>query len=218
MYASFCVVFQFPIFPSSVAFKMNISNTRTESPPTTTSPFEFEKVSKEVDSIIAKCMNEMTHEDRQKSYLEVHGVLDEFDETPTAVQDALEGMKARIVKSTKNRDALELAESMNEDYVNDPSLHLKFLRGEKFNVKNAAQKFVQHFELKMELFGKSKLVKDIEQEDLDEDDIKALYSGYVQWLPLRDISGRTVTVFFPGKTTAQTTSLSRVCIVSVLNV
>ncbi|CAJ1968355.1 unnamed protein product [Cylindrotheca closterium] len=181
------------------------TNNPIESP---TSPFEFEKVSREVDSIIAQCMNDMTHEDREQSYLEVHGIVDRFNETPTAVQEALEGMKAAIEKSTK-KDALKLAESMDEAYVNDSSLHLKFLRGEKFNIKKAAQKFVQHFELKMELFGESNLVKDIEQEDLDENDTKALYLGYVQWLPLRDISGRTVTVFFPGKATAQLDSLSR---------
>lgn len=175
------------------------------------SPYEFEKVRKEVDSIIAQCMNDATHEDRQQSYLEVHGVLDEFEETPEAVQQALDELKAQIKEITTKRDALDLAESMDEEYVNDPSLHLKFLRGERFNVKNAAAKFVHHFELKMELFGKSKLVKDIEQEDFDEDDIKALYLGYVQWLPLRDISGRTVTVFFFGNTLTQTTSLSRVC-------
>ncbi|CAJ1950334.1 unnamed protein product [Cylindrotheca closterium] len=134
-------------------------------------------------------MNDMTHEDREQSYLEVHGIVDRFNETPTAVQEALEGMKAAIEKSTK-KDALKLVESMDEAYINDSLLHLKFLRGEKFNIKKAAQKFVQHFELKMELFGESKLVKDIEQEDLDENDTKALYLGYVQWLPLRDISGR----------------------------
>ncbi|CAJ1968353.1 unnamed protein product [Cylindrotheca closterium] len=182
-------------------------NTPTESP--NSSPFEFERIRKEVDSIIAQCMNDTTHEERQKSYLEVHGVTNGFDETPAAVQDALEGMKMEIQKITKNRDALTLAESMDEEYVNDPSLHLKFLRGEKFNVKKAAQKFVRHFELKLELFGKSKLVKDIEQEDLGEDDMEALHLGYVQWLPLRDISGRTVTVYFTGKTASKATLLSK---------
>ena len=179
---------------------------------TSESPYEFDKVIKEVDAIIAQCMNDTSHEDRQQSYLEVHGVLDDFKETPEAIEKALIDFQAEIEKIAK-KDALIMAESMDKAYVNDPSLRLKFLRGERFNVNRAAVKFVQHFDLKLELFGKSKLVKDIEQEDLDEDDIRALYCGYVQWLPLRDISGRTVTVFFPGKTAyTSTTSMSRVCI------
>ncbi|CAJ1968359.1 unnamed protein product [Cylindrotheca closterium] len=186
---------------------MMYSNPPTESP--SSSPFEFERISKEVDSIIAQCMTETPHDERQKSYLEVHEVSNVFDETPAAVQDALEGMKMEIQKITKNRDALTLAESMDEEYVNDPSLRLKFLRGEKFNVKKAAQKFVRHFELKLELFGNSKLVKDIEQDDLGEGETKALYLGYVQWLPLRDISGRTVTVYFTGKTSGEESDEAR---------
>lgn len=175
-----------------------------------TDGFEFDEVIQEVDSIIAQCMNDMTHEDRQQSYLEIHGVSEEFHETPSSIQHSLEQMKAHVEKIAK-KEALDLARTMDESYVNDPSLLLKFLRGERFNETQAAEKFVRHFELKRELFGKAKLVKDIEQSDLDEDDIIALYSGYVQWLPLRDIVGRTVTCFFPGMSSAQLSSISRVC-------
>ena len=174
-------------------------------------PFEFDKVIKEVDSVIAECMADITHTDREQSYFSVHGISNDIEETPDIVQKALVEMKSQIDKIRK-KDALELAERMDTNYVNDPALHLKFLRGDNFNAASAAAKFVRHFEFKMELFGEAKLVKDIEQEDLDENDIKTLYSGYIQWLPLRDISGRTVAVFFPfsnGSTEISTLSKVR---------
>lgn len=173
------------------------------------SAFEFDPVIEEVDAIIAKCMNDLTHEDRQQSYLEVHGVPNELEETPSLVEESLARMKHHIAQ-VANKDALELAESMDREYVQDPALLLKFLRGDRFNAPYAAQKFVRHFELKRELFGTSKLVKDIEQSDLNDDDISALYSGYVQWLPLRDITGRTVTIFFSGASSQKTSVMSKV--------
>lgn len=179
---------------------------RPESPPS--DPFEFAEVIKEVDSIIAKCMTDITHKDREQTYLTVHGISDDNQETPALVESSLKEMKAQIEK-IPGKNALELAQQMDKEYVD--ALYLKFIRAERFNAALAASKFVQHFELKMELFGQSKLCKDIEQEDLSENDIKALYSGYVQWLPLRDISGRTVTIVFPAASgPAELSSVSKV--------
>jgi hypothetical protein len=55
----------------------------------------------------------------------------------------------------------------------------------------------RHFETKLELFGRGKLARDIQQDDLDKETIDALYSGYTQTLPLRDRAGRLVLIWFP---------------------
>ena len=191
---------------------MMFANNQAESP--VDDRFRFEEVIKEIDSIIAKCMTDITHTDREQSYLSVHGISDEFDETPDVVERALAEMKSQIEK-IPNKQALDRAEAIDSKYVHDPSLQLKFLRGTRFNVAKAAAKFVRHFDLKLQLFGESKLVKDIEQEDLSDGDIKTLYSGFNQWLPLRDISGGTVAVFFPASNDfSELPHLSNVCIFS----
>ena len=99
---------------------------------------------------------------------------------------------------------------MKPEYVKDPVLRLKFLRGERFSARPAAQKLVKYFELKLYLFGASKLVKDVEQDDLSKEDMAALYSGYVQWSPLKDSSQRTVYIMFPLISSQKVPVMSRV--------
>jgi hypothetical protein len=100
-----------------------------------------------------------------------------------------------------HKDAYDLAEAMNPEYVQHKEFQLKFLRADRFVAKNAALRLARHFQAKLELFGRYKLTQDIVQDDLDEDDISALYSGFVQLLPMRDRAGRGVAVWFPNKTT-----------------
>jgi hypothetical protein len=162
--------------------------------------FESGKIMKEVDSIIANSMQDLSQEDREKSYLDLHGVSNIIEETPALIQQSLKLMDSEIACIlNEKKDAYSIAESMDPSYVHSPTFRLQFLRGDRFNSCSAATRFVKHFELKKDLFGDSKLVKDITQDDLGQDDIMALYNGYVQWLPIKDPSGRTVSILFPGQ-------------------
>jgi hypothetical protein len=172
--------------------------------------FELGSVMKEVDSIIARNMNELSHEDREKSYLDLHGVTTEIQETPSFVEQSLELMNHKIVM-VKEKEAYNLAESMDTEYVQNKEFRLKFLRGERFDTCSAAQKFVEHFQVKKELFGSKNLTKDITQDDLGKETIDALYSGFVQWFPIKDISGRTIAINFQGKEVGKYSILTRVC-------
>ena len=110
------------------------------------------------------------------------------------ISTALSNLEVELQLWT-SKEAYEAKKSMNPDYVSDKKFQLKFLRADRFDAKQAALRLVRHFQAKLELFGKSKLVKDIVQDDLDRDDMEALYSGFSQMLPVRDRAGRLVWVW-----------------------
>jgi hypothetical protein len=76
--------------------------------------------------------------------------------------------------------------------VKDRVLRLKFLRAESFIAKQAADRMIRFFDIKLFLFGKDKLCKDITIKDLDYDDMATLEAGFLQLLPVRDRSGRCI--------------------------
>lgn len=171
--------------------------------------FAVSSMMNEVDSIIAQNLRELSPEDREKSYHSLHGISGELHETPLLIAQSL-GLMEQEINQIHVKDAYNMAMAMKPEYVQDSALRMKFLRGERFSVRPAAEKLTKFFELKRYLFGASKLVKEIEQDDLNEADIAALYSGYVQWLPLKDRSQRTVSIMFPMMNSNRVPVLSRV--------
>jgi len=170
--------------------------------------FAVSSMMKQVDAIIAQNLNDLSPEDRETSYSHVHGISDAIHETPSLISQSLELMQQEIDR-IHGKDAYNVAESMSPAYVHSSVLRLKFLRGERFCARPAALKLVKHFEYKRYLFGSSKLVKDIEQDDLSDEDISVLYSGYVQWSPLKDSSQRTVSILFPLMSSTEVPVMSR---------
>ena len=165
----------------------------------------------EVDSIIAQHMHELSQEDREKSYHDLHGISSQIEESKQLIEESLFMMNTELLGiSNEDKAAYNLAESLDSNYVHCPNFRLKFLRGTNFDAAAASQRLVKHFTLKQELFGNSKLVKDIRQDDLGPDDINALYNGFVQWLPIKDPAGRVICIIFPGKGTKNLPLISRV--------
>lgn len=177
--------------------------------------FAVSTMMQEVDQILAEHMLELSPEEREQSYSDVHGISGEISETPLLIAQSLARMEAEI-QQIQPKDAYNLAKAMKPDYVKNPGLWLKFLRGERFDARPAAQKLVKHFELKRDLFGVTKLVKDIEQDDMSEEDIDELYGGYVQWSPLKDSAQRTVAIMFPLLSSERDPVMSRVSCDSVM--
>jgi hypothetical protein len=156
----------------------------------------------QLDDIVASALHQMTLEDREKLYYDQHGVADIIEETPEFVEKRLEDLQHHLKRFKSKRSlptaAISLAESKDPAVVRNPKIALRFLRAERFHAKKAAIRMIRYYDLKLWLFGESKLCKRIVQEDLGQDDIKALKRGIVQGLPSRDRAGRVVFVFFPS--------------------
>jgi len=143
------------------------------------------------DSKIAKELTELSTSDRTKIEADLHGVADPVEETEDLKKTSVQQLQ-EAVSRLGGRKAYEEAKSIDSSYVSHPRFLLRFLRCEGFNIQSAADRLARHFEVKFELFGRTKLCKDITQDDLESKDMKLLYSGYSQVLPLRDASNRLV--------------------------
>ena len=112
------------------------------------------------------------------------------------VEKALKDLDDEIVKLPfDQKRALEMAIKLSNEYVGY-NFRLKFLRAEKFDAHLAAVRMALHFEEKLELFGEEKLVREILQSDLDDDDMASLTSGYLQVLNSLDLGERRVIFYY----------------------
>jgi hypothetical protein len=154
--------------------------------------------------MLAKEMNQLSVEEREKVLEDVHGIARAVDEPLDYVKNSLVLLEQELSK-IRNKVAFDLAKSQSKEYVSSEKLRLMFLRAESFDANKAASRMVRFFDEKYELFGAKKLTKDIEQADLDPDDIAALERGFYQVLPEKDCAGRKVCCFFPRLRVIRTT-------------
>jgi hypothetical protein len=158
----------------------------------------------EADALLAKEMNQLSVEEREKVLEDVHGIARVIDEP----QEFIEACLALLEKELTNissRAAYDLASSMSKEYTSSNKMRLMFLRAESFDPNKAASHMVAFFDEKYKLFGAEKLTKDIVLADLDPDDIVALESGSFQVLPEKDSAGRKVFCTFPHVSAGWTT-------------
>ncbi|CAJ1965277.1 unnamed protein product [Cylindrotheca closterium] len=157
-----------------------------------------------IDSLIANALNQLSLDERETVYHEMHGVDEVIKETPKFVQSSLDRLEMELerIKLTHRRAiAYRMAEEMSPDFVSNQTLRMKFLRCEKFDIQKTSERFLRYFDCKLQFFGREKLCKDITLQDLDKDDIKALKAGYMQILPIRDRAGRAVWIALPQQQT-----------------
>lgn len=173
-------------------------------------PMKMPESFRDADSMIAQEMNKMSLKEREMAFFDVHGVSGErsVEEDMEMVSRSLLELDT-IISQTRRKDAYDMAESKNKDFVSDREFRLRFLRATEFNVSWAAEKLIKFFEMKLDVFGPDKLTKDITREDLDDDDIACLESGICQILPLRDRAGRAI-VCWMSRLRAGTSVQSRV--------
>jgi hypothetical protein len=150
----------------------------------------------DADALLAKELNQLTLEQRERVFDDVHGVAKIVEETPIYISERLVELDEEISR-TKRRPAYERALFLSPKHVNDEKFRLMFLRAECFDALKAARRMVKYFEHKLELFGLEKLVKDISLDDLDQDDRATLDAGALHILPRKDSSGRTVMFTMP---------------------
>lgn len=154
------------------------------------------KVKQELDADIAQSMNELSFQERQHVQEEIHGVTSAMEEDPAQMALYLNELN-HLLNAMKPGTSLERAERMNEAYVRDADFLMMFLRAQKYDTKAAAAQIVKFFDVKAQLFGNDKLVKDITIDDLDDDDKECLKNGSMQ-VPSNDRAGRPILLYLPG--------------------
>ena len=145
----------------------------------------------DVDAILTEELNQMTFQEREKIYDELHGVDNVLQETEQLVATALKEMDLALQR-IPNKFIYEKARRINAHYVEDPSFRLMFLRSDYFNPEQAARRLLKFLENKVKFFGDETLARPIYLSDLNNDDIEFLKSGIVQLVPARDRSGRVI--------------------------
>jgi hypothetical protein len=147
-----------------------------------------------MDDLIASEMNKMTLKEREEAMFDVHGVSKVIEEAPDMVARKLEELESILAKKRTNKKtaAYNLAVSMSSDYVKDRKFLLMFLRADRFHAEKAAWRVISHFHKKLELFGSSKLCKDITLKDLQPSAMEVLETGHCTLLPTRDQADRLV--------------------------
>jgi hypothetical protein len=154
---------------------------------------------------VTRALNELSHQERDQAFEDLHGVSPTINETPELIEKALFEMEKylqeTVIPSSTNSNnrshsstaAYALAQSIDMAYVHDPKLRLRFLRADRFDVTKAALRLIGWFQWKLELFGQDKLCQEhIRLEDLDDNGRAMAQSGRVQVLPSRDHRGRAV--------------------------
>ncbi len=143
-------------------------------------------------------LNKLSIQERDAVTHDVHGIKSISEETPEFICNCLELFESALEAIPINeKGAYIRAREKSSDYVKDKQFVLMFLRADQFDTKAAAARFVAFFETKMDLFGEEKLAKDIRMDDLNEDDITCLESGYAQILNARDRAGRAIFMLMP---------------------
>jgi hypothetical protein len=144
-----------------------------------------------VESLLTQELNQMSLQERELAYEEVHCVDKMIDEPTKFVTERLEALE-RELRMIPIKPAYDQAEQISKLYVTDQKLRLQFLRAEYFNSRKAAHRLVSFMEGKLEFFGPEVLARSIYLSDLDEDDLESLKSGFRQLLPSRDRAGRAI--------------------------
>ncbi|CAJ1952059.1 unnamed protein product [Cylindrotheca closterium] len=157
---------------------------------------EDRQKTKEIDDLLSLALKGLSFKERQEQQDILHGVAGAIAEEATFIEASLQELESHL-SNIKNGSVYEMAENVDPDYVIARAFRVMFLRGARYNSKAAANQMLKFFEMKHQLFGRGKLVKDITLDDLDEGDIACLKTGWVQ-LAGKDRSGRQIILNLPG--------------------
>ncbi|CAJ1965483.1 unnamed protein product [Cylindrotheca closterium] len=157
-------------------------------------PAKVKQEKQEMDNLLSQALTKLTFEEREEHQEVIHGVKDTNIEDESLLYPALQELESHLT-NTKSDSVYEIAERMDPAYVRARPFRVMFLRATEYDAKAAADRMLRFFELKDQLFGIDKLVKDITIADLDEEDIDYLKQSFTQ-LAGKDRSGRQVTVHF----------------------
>ena len=152
------------------------------------------------DASFANEFQRLSIKERENALHEIHGIADQVEETDELVTRSLKSMEQCLERKLRRKEARSYNEAMRQslEFVQQKDLRLRFLRAAEWDAEAASISFLHHFRIKLDLFGVSKLCKDITLNDLGPEDLKCLENGHFQVLPVRDSVGRVVVTHFPG--------------------
>jgi len=134
----------------------------------------------------------MSNEEQRRVLEEKFGVEEEVEETPDFVDRLLHNLN-RELDAIQEKEAYETALFIIPEHVQDENFLLAFLRASVYNEKSAAQRIVNYWNRKVDLFGTDIAFKPyISLLDFKEKDHAALLKGGLYLLPNRDESGRAI--------------------------
>jgi hypothetical protein len=145
----------------------------------------------DMDKVLAQEVHNLSLQERNRVFEEVHGVAEPLEEDPEFVAQRLSEFEWHL-STIRNKKAYNFALQQSPEYASDRKFRLMFLRSTEFDANKAAQKLVNHFEFKMELFGREKLAQNITLDDLNEEDLIYLGKGAIQILSATDRIGRPI--------------------------
>ncbi|CAJ1941327.1 unnamed protein product [Cylindrotheca closterium] len=149
----------------------------------------------EIDKMVAQAMLELSPQDRERALEELHGVVEVDTEDPSFISSCLDDLD-NCLATTKANTAYAEAERMSHAYVSNNRFRMMFLRSVRYVPQDAAERMINFFEYKKELFGRDKMVQDLTFEDLHPDDRPTMEGGYIQVSPIKDQVGRPIIFFF----------------------
>ena len=149
----------------------------------------------EIDKMVAQAMLELSPQDRQRALEELHGVVELDAEDPSFIASCLDDLD-NCLATTKMNTAYAEAERMSHTYVSNNRFRMMFLRSVRYVPQDAAERMINFFEYKKELFGRDKLVQELTLDDLHPDDLPTMEGGYIQVSPIKDQVGRPIFFFF----------------------
>ncbi|KAL3934610.1 MAG: hypothetical protein SGBAC_009711 [Bacillariaceae sp.] len=153
---------------------------------------------------VGEGMKHLTFQDIQEEQEVLHGVAGDVVINENIMNDLLLSLTAQLDRLKKGSAYETAARRNGQAYAANRELQTAFLRANRFDPKESAEKMIKFFKYKQELFGEESLERDITAEDLDGDDVKCLLEGYFQYSPFRDRSGRKIHLEFPGVRTKTT--------------
>jgi hypothetical protein len=145
----------------------------------------------DVDALLAKELNQMSFQERELMYEEIHGVDTIHEETEDFLNARLAALEQEIGRLPQ-RELYEQAERISKAYVTDRKFRLMFLRAEYHDPRKAAVRLVRFLEEKVRFFGPETLARNLYLSDLDDGDLAFLKSGILQLIPARDRAGRAI--------------------------
>jgi hypothetical protein len=143
---------------------------------------------------LAKEMNELSVNEREKVCDDIHGVAEIPVEAPEFVAECVARFDQALTELPQKmrRKALERAFFLKPDLDKDTKFKLLFLRADYYDPFKAARRFAKYFEDKLALFGEAKLMKKITLDDLTEEDMEVFDAGFFVILPNKDAAGRPI--------------------------
>lgn len=178
----------------------------------------------DMDVSLAAELTRLSLQERQDILHDLHGVSETLLETPQRIQDALQALNAELQRTAtpvykmamqEDDDSSPATTTTTSNLVLEDSFRLLFLRCHEYNVPLAAKKIQAFLQIKLELFGASKLCREITLQDLSPEDRECLSNGHFQVLPTRDRAGRAVFMIL-SDIMEYTNILSEVCAIHLV--